>query len=463
MSAERTPEVWLPHHDEELWKVFVSVEEELRKVETLRKGVILLSSLAAERAGEVMDKYADARHMMLSTDPEEGLDWESEELVPGGVDAMLKAVVDSALKLPLLFPPETPLGKLGFDDEDAVSSVVVLDVDQVYALMSAAFLGLFPPEQWSFKRIFSSSTEGSSRAKACGIVHYLARVGQRGGGGEEPKGVLRWERVRVPKDGVPNWAESGKRVGMLEFENGLCAHSDGSIEDDGEGMLQADFANARLGGGVLGRGCVQEEIRVGITNPQLLVGLLLAPDEMQENEVILMSGSERFSDYEGYGRRTVWGGPHTDGTFRDPESGSFATAIVAFDALPFPFTKRWNQFSKRAIDRELLKAYAAFLDAPNANAPSSIPIATGNWGCGAFGGHIELKVLIQVLAGAQARRPIAYFTFGRSGLAQKVNAMARRFSDLAIAVSELYVFVVEFVVGSGGADGLIDAVLAWDA
>lgn len=35
----------------------------------------------------------------------------------------------------------------------------------------------------------------------------------------------------------------------------------GTIEDHGVGMLQADFANKFLGGGVLGHGAVQEEIR----------------------------------------------------------------------------------------------------------------------------------------------------------------------------------------------------------
>ena len=34
-----------------------------------------------------------------------------------------------------------------------------------------------------------------------------------------------------------------------------------TIKDDGHGMIQADFANKFLGGGVLNEGCVQEEIR----------------------------------------------------------------------------------------------------------------------------------------------------------------------------------------------------------
>ena len=41
----------------------------------------------------------------------------------------------------------------------------------------------------------------------------------------------------------------------------FAAYHDGTIEDHGLGMLQADFANKFLGGGVFGRGAVQEEIR----------------------------------------------------------------------------------------------------------------------------------------------------------------------------------------------------------
>lgn len=44
----------------------------------------------------------------------------------------------------------------------------------------------------------------------------------------------------------------------------------GTIEDNGAGMLQVDFANKYIGGGVLGHGAVQEEIRFLIC-PELIV------------------------------------------------------------------------------------------------------------------------------------------------------------------------------------------------
>ena len=44
-----------------------------------------------------------------------------------------------------------------------------------------------------------------------------------------------------------------------------------TIEDDAAAHLKADFANCWLGGGVLGSGCVQEEIMF-VLYPELLVG-----------------------------------------------------------------------------------------------------------------------------------------------------------------------------------------------
>ena len=73
--------------------------------------------------------------------------------------------------------------------------------------------------------------------------------------------------------------------------------SEGKIEDC-TGAVQVDFANKYIGGGVLGNGCVQEEIRFVIC-PELLVSLLFM-ERMNDHECILIRGAERFSDYNGY-------------------------------------------------------------------------------------------------------------------------------------------------------------------
>lgn len=94
---------------------------------------------------------------------------------------------------------------------------------------------------------------------------------------------------------IPCWHKSG-----ANFKNSkLHVTSDGTIED-GHGLLQVDFANKFLGGGVLGLGCVQEEIRF-VLCPELMVTRLVA-EFMKPNEAIFAVGCERFSNYSGYSK-----------------------------------------------------------------------------------------------------------------------------------------------------------------
>ncbi len=57
-----------------------------------------------------------------------------------------------------------------------------------------------------------------------------------------------------------------------------------------------DFANKYVGGGVLGYGCVQEEIRF-LISPELIVSRLFV-EELDVNEILLVIGPEMFSTYK---------------------------------------------------------------------------------------------------------------------------------------------------------------------
>ena len=56
-----------------------------------------------------------------------------------------------------------------------------------------------------------------------------------------------------------------------------------------------DFANKYIGGGVIGSGCVQEEIRFLIC-PELILSRLFV-EELDANEVVVITGTEMFSTY----------------------------------------------------------------------------------------------------------------------------------------------------------------------
>ncbi|ETO21079.1 hypothetical protein RFI_16125 [Reticulomyxa filosa] len=196
--------------------------------------------------------------------------------------------------------------------------------------------------------------------------------------------------------------------------------AEGSIEDS-HGDVQIDFANKLIGGGVFGQGCVQEEIRF-VINPECLVSLLVC-EEMHANEAIAIVGTKQYSKYRGYGKTFEFVSHRNDVTPQvivDKHANTTVrtcSCIVAIDAEKYNPQDTQNQFTVGKLRRELIKCYTGF-SVPedvchfwpdfdekgnfnangNNNNGSKVAIATGNWGCGVFGGNVELKFVIQWLA-----------------------------------------------------------------
>ena len=209
-----------------------------------------------------------------------------------------------------------------------------------------------------------------------------------------------------------------------------------------------------IGGGVLGHGCVQEEILFSCCNE--CVASLLFCERMEENESLLIIGAERFSTYTGYGSGFRFAGPWT-GTeamgVDDLGRPRGLRAILAIDAIPFG--KRIAQWTEDKIARELLKAYAGFsvpthILSPSSSSLSSSPtpldaevysaLSTGNWGCGAFNGDVPLKAFIQLIAAALSGRTVRYFTFGdkaAKGLGECVAHLQRQRATVGEVMREV--------------------------
>eukprot|EP01083_Nonionella_stella_P068203 180888_1 len=195
----------------------------------------------------------------------------------------------------------------------------------------------------------------------------------------------------------------------------------GSIEHC-DNALQIDFANKYIGGGVLSSGCVQEEIRF-LINPECLVSLLLCQC-MKPNEAIAVVGTRQFANYKGYGSSFQFNGHYNDQTPIRTYDRYYKrrNCIVAIDAEKFYRNETWKQYSEKKMRRELIKCYTGFsiptvdtnLDASK-EMDGKLWIATGNWGCGVFGGDIELKCIIQWMGASLAQRKIQYFAFGDKG------------------------------------------------
>ncbi|KFK24443.1 hypothetical protein AALP_AAs53463U000100, partial [Arabis alpina] len=131
-----------------------------------------------------------------------------------------------------------------------------------------------------------------------------------------------------------------------------------------------------------------EEIRF-VINPELIAGMIFLPC-MDANEAIEIVGAERFASYTGYGPSFQYAGDYT-------------------------YNKGLNIFRRRKTRRPDPLPSATLSQAVESSQRScidheeNIGVATGNWGCGVFGGDCELKIMLQWLAVSQN---IAMLQFG---------------------------------------------------
>ncbi|XP_064649413.1 poly(ADP-ribose) glycohydrolase-like [Lineus longissimus] len=312
-------------------------------------------------------------------------------------------MVELALRLPNICTQPLPLLK----KQSAKS--VSLSKEQVSCLLANAFFCTFPRRNTrqkqseystfpdiNFNRLYQGQKSGYCRRKVeklkC-IFNYFKRVLPTA-----PEGIVTFTR-KVLRD-APKWSASVRKLTRLY----VSAH--GTIEGNGTGMLQADFANKYIGGGALGRGLVQEEVRF-VVCPEMLLTRLFT-EELDDNECLVMTGCEQFSRYEGYADSFKWTGNYKDPSESDSWGRKYVD-VVAMDALPF--RTYGDQFKLSNLKRELNKAYCAFHE-PDVPMKNRSAVATGKWGCGAFGGDAMLKALIQIMAAAESSRDICYFTFG---------------------------------------------------
>ncbi|XP_012936385.1 poly(ADP-ribose) glycohydrolase [Aplysia californica] len=307
-----------------------------------------------------------------------------------------------ALQLPSLCTQPLPMLKRNQNRK------LVISQQQAACLLANAFFCTFPGRNFrqrgvipdiNFSSLFNGPSCSRKIEKLKCIFHYFKRITEK-----MPTGVLSFNRRTLDNT---LWLKDS-----VDFTK-MHVSCDGTIEDDGRGMLQADFANKYVGGGVLGRGCVQEEIRFMIC-PEMILSRLFT-EVLEDRDILIMKGCERFSNYAGYSDSFKWNGNHVDTTERDC-LGRLWTEVVAMDAVRVKRTD--NQFAEHMVNRELHKAFCAFVDPEhNDNLPA---VCTGNWGCGAFGGDKHLKALIQMIAASHAKREMCYFTFGDNSLCDEI-------------------------------------------
>ncbi|KAH8326794.1 hypothetical protein KR059_006693 [Drosophila kikkawai] len=360
---------------------------------------------------------------------------------------LLPRIIRLALRLPDLVQAPVPLLKQHHN------SALTLSQQQIACLLANAFLCTFPRRNTlkrkseystfpdiNFNRLYQSTGPAVLEKLKC-IMHYFRRVcPTERDSSNVPTGAVTFVRRSAKPENQVRWNESAAPLGSVP----LHVDAEGTIEDEGLGLLQVDFANKYLGGGVLGHGCVQEEIRFVIC-PELLVGKLFT-ESLRPYEALVMLGAERYSNYTGYANSFEWSGNHEDRTPRD-SSRRRQTAIVAIDALHF--AQATHQYRVDLMERELNKAHIGFVHWMATPPPG---VATGNWGCGAFGGDPYLKSLLQLMVCAQLGRPLAYYTFGNAQLRDDIHAMWTLFQSEGTTVQQLWRILKsysELIMGKG--------------
>ncbi|XP_018010654.1 poly(ADP-ribose) glycohydrolase [Hyalella azteca] len=315
-----------------------------------------------------------------------------------------------ALRLPELITAPVPLLS-----QNSQASLTLSQL-QIACLLANAFFCTFPRRNArgsnseyanypdiNFNRLLSKKEPLVLEKLKC-ILNYFRRVTSN-----EPTGLVTLCRTQAPDSDMHRWQSCSSPLPRLH-----CHHD--TLIEDVPGLLHVDFANKFLGGGVLGFGCVQEEIKF-LLCPELLVSRLVT-EALDKNEALVIIGVEQFNKGAGYGSSFTFSGSFHDSTQRD-SFGRRLTQLVAIDALHFRQRPR-EQYEKPLLLRELNKAYAGFRPLSGSIGPA-VAVATGNWGCGAFRGDPHLKALLQIASCAAAGRDIAYFTFHDSDFKHRLS------------------------------------------
>ncbi|KNC51642.1 Poly(Adp-ribose) glycohydrolase [Thecamonas trahens ATCC 50062] len=335
-----------------------------------------------------------------------------------------------ALSLPALFPDPVPLLRRG------EPGAVTLTQAQLACAMAVAAFGCWPYRNarrgssardlaafpsFTFMHLYAAVRKPSVAGKFRCLIHYFEEA-CAAYSPDAPGANVTFARLVAHRE--TDWDDDETLLEAVTIDADALIE-DVASADAGWDFVEVDFANRFVGGGVLGNGCIQEEVRFLIA-PELIVSRLLA-EALDDDEALLIVGAQRYSAHAGYGASFTFAGGYNDPAPL-AANGHRTTAV----------------FSDAAIARELRKASAGFAPHPALDASRPRAVVTGNWGCGAFGGDPELKFVLQWLAASTSGRSMVYCTFGDPAFAAAAAAMVDTVRAAATTVAGLYSLIREF-------------------
>ena len=242
---------------------------------------------------------------------------------------------------------------------------------------------------------------------------------------------------------------------------------------NGNSSYCVDFANKYIGGGALIGGCVQEEILFA-KEPEATIAMFFM-EVMDDNDAIGIFDTIEYSETIGYGDKFRFEKTAiTDDLLKIKRHN-----LIAIDAINninfnlnyknqknqyFQFNQNFqyyqanihnnifinnqynnfvnnqynpkflyfqnnknNQINQKDIIRDIHKAYVGFNLINLDERTAEKTIATGNWGCGAFGGNHELKFIQQWIAASFAGvKRLDYYTFNNN----KMQAVIKNYEHI---------------------------------
>lgn len=270
-------------------------------------------------------------------------------------------------------------------------------------------------------------------AKLRMFLHFFWRAGPDTVSG----GIIIMRLVQTPLEET-TWFESTAPLLPLE----VADQHMGIEEDPSPDLASITFTGAFVGGGTLSGGATVEQIRFAMY-PELCLLTLFCPC-LRPDEAIQIVGAERFSTYTGYGFSMRFGGDYVDQAERC-DDGNLRTCTIAIDALDMRGQPASVGTQCQAIYmlRELNKLLVAFTQVDDDAITHWPRLATGNWGCGAFGACAPLKALLQWAVASQCGRRLRYFPF-EEGFGPLFKNLVRHATLSKVTVGQLLNALLSF-------------------
>ena len=253
------------------------------------------------------------------------------------------------------------------------------------------------------------------------FLNYFSVLGERGYDSlsqVSKANELTFERFGYAKGTVGGskfpwvWTNNPKQLCPVELVDGdLSQH---------RADVHVEFANAFIGGGVMTGDAAMEET-LFLIKPELMVAMAIE-NRMVDEEAIRVSGALQYSTTRGFGQQFEFAGDYVE-----QDTRSAPPIVCAIDAI----RGGGPSMTKSAMLRDMNKARIAFDGAQE--------LATGHWGCGAFGNNHNLMFLKQWLAASEAGvQHVWYHDFSRSS-SHHIHPLIRRLKHLT--VGELWGFM----------------------